>query len=107
MSHRPSGVFIAHGGGRSIGAPGSISVSKSLARCFFLGLERDRTGKVSRESLIDFVGQRIAQADKALDPQARETILARAGEDLRELRQEIEKLLLFRRRATDDSESRT
>ena len=61
----------------------------------FLGLERDRTGKVSRESLIDFVGQRISRAGKALDPQAREMILARAGEDLRELRQEIEKLLLF------------
>ena len=76
---------------------------EELGAVLFLGLERDRTGKVSRESLIDFVGQRIAQADKALDPQARETILARAGEDLRELRQEIEKLLLFRRRATDDS----
>ena len=37
----------------------------------FLGLERDRTGKVSRESLIDFVGQRISRAGKALDPQAR------------------------------------
>ena len=68
---------------------------EELGAVLFLGLERDRTGKVSRESLIDFVGQRIAQADKALDPQARETILARAGEDLRELRQEIEKLLLF------------
>ena len=61
----------------------------------FLGVERDKSGKLSRESLVEFVGRRIAQSGKAIEPQAREMILARAGEDLRELRQEIDKLLLF------------
>jgi len=61
----------------------------------FLGVERDKSGRLSRESLVDFVGRRIAQSGKNIEPQAREMILARAGEDLRELRQEIDKLLLF------------
>ena len=61
----------------------------------FLGVERDKTGRLSRESLVDFVGRQIAQSGKNIEPKAREMILARAGEDLRELRQEIDKLLLF------------
>jgi DNA polymerase-3 subunit delta len=61
----------------------------------FLGVERDKSGRLSRESLVDFVGRRIAQSGKNIEPQARESIVARAGEDLRELRQEIDKLLLF------------
>ena len=61
----------------------------------FLGVERDKSGRLSRESLVEFVGRQIAQSGKNIEPQAREMILARAGEDLRELRQEIDKLLLF------------
>ena len=61
----------------------------------FLGLERDRYGKVSRESLVEFINQQLGQAKKTLEAQAREMILARAGDDLRGLRQELEKLLLF------------
>jgi len=45
--------------------------------------------------LLDFVGQRVRQAGKSLDPQAREMILARAGDELRGLQHELEKLLLF------------
>jgi DNA polymerase-3 subunit delta len=61
----------------------------------YLGLERDRSGKVNRESLIDFVNQRVAQAKKTMEPQARELIVSRAGDELRGLQQELDKLLLF------------
>lgn len=61
----------------------------------YLGLERDRSGKVSRESLLDFVNQRLGQAQKTMEPQAREMIVARAGDELRGLSQELDKLLLF------------
>jgi DNA polymerase-3 subunit delta len=61
----------------------------------YLGLERDRSGKVSRESLLDFVNQRLGQAKKTMEPQAREIIVARAGDGLRGLSQELDKLLLF------------
>jgi DNA polymerase-3 subunit delta len=61
----------------------------------FLGLERDRYGKVSREGLLDFVNQRVAQAKKTMEPQAREMIVFRAGDELRGLQQELDKLLLF------------
>jgi len=60
-----------------------------------LGLERDRYGKVSRESLLEFVNQRLRQAGKSLEPQAREMIFARAGDELRALQQELDKLLLY------------
>lgn len=68
---------------------------EEIGAALYLGLERDRSGKVSRDSLLEFVNQRIRQAGKTLDPQAREMVLARAGDDLRALQQEIEKLLLF------------
>ncbi|HUF43402.1 MAG TPA: DNA polymerase III subunit delta [Verrucomicrobiae bacterium] len=61
----------------------------------FLGLERDRYGKISREGLLEFVSRRLGQAHKTLEPQARELIVARAGDDLRSLGQELDKLLLF------------
>ena len=68
---------------------------EELGAVLYLSLERDRSGKISRESLLEFVGQRLRQAEKNLDPRAREIILARAGDDLRGLKQELEKLLLF------------
>jgi DNA polymerase-3 subunit delta len=61
----------------------------------YLGLERDRSGKVSRESLLEFVHQRLGQTKKTTEPAAREMIVARAGDELRGLQQELEKLLLF------------
>ncbi len=61
----------------------------------YLGLERDRYGKVSRESLLEFINQRLGQAKKTVEPQAREMIVARAGDELRGLSQELEKLLVF------------
>ena len=68
---------------------------EELGAVLYVALERDRSGKIARESLLDFVGQRVRQAGKNLDLQAREMILARAGDELRGLEQELEKLLLF------------
>ena len=59
------------------------------------GLERDRTGKVSREQLLEFVNDRLRAAHKTLDAQARETLLMRCGSDLRTLDQEVNKLVLY------------
>ncbi len=66
-----------------------------LGAVFNLGLERDRSGKISQEVLLDFIGRRLRQAGKNLDSRAREAILSRAGNDLRGVQQELEKLLLF------------
>lgn len=66
-----------------------------LGAVLHLALERDRSGKISRENLLEFVGQRLRQAGKNLHPQAREMILTRAGEELRSLQQELDKLILF------------
>jgi DNA polymerase-3 subunit delta len=60
-----------------------------------LVLDRDKSGRISRDHLLEFVGRELGKAGKKLDPEAREMILARAGDDLRGLRQELEKLLLF------------
>jgi DNA polymerase-3 subunit delta len=68
---------------------------EELGAVLQLDLERDRSGKISRETLLGFVARRLRQTGKTLDPQAREMILARAGDDLRGLHQEIEKMLLF------------
>ena len=56
---------------------------------------RDRSGRISRESLASFVNQRLRQAGKTIDPSAREMILLRAGDELRGLQQELEKLFLY------------
>lgn len=68
---------------------------EEMGAVHYLGLERDRSGKVSRENLFEFVTQRLRQAGKNIDAQAREMILARAGDDLRALQQELDKLFLF------------
>ena len=68
---------------------------EELGALLYLSLERDRTGRISRESLLEFVSQRLRQAGKNVEPLAREMILARAGDDLRGVQQELEKLLLF------------
>jgi DNA polymerase-3 subunit delta len=68
---------------------------EELQAVLYLGLERDRSGKVSRETLLEFVYQRIRQAGKHLQPGAREMILLRSSGELRSLQQELEKLVLF------------
>jgi DNA polymerase III subunit delta len=68
---------------------------EELEAVLYLGLERDRSGKVSRENLLDFINQRLRHAGKNLEPQAREMILIRSSDDLGALRQELEKLILF------------
>jgi DNA polymerase-3 subunit delta len=59
-----------------------------------LALER-RSGRVSRDALAEFLNQRLKEAGKRIEPQAREMILARAGEQLWSFYQEIEKMLLY------------
>ncbi len=68
---------------------------EELDAALYLGLERDRTGKVSREQLLEFVNQRLHAAGKNLDAQAREMLLMRCGADLRALDQELNKLVLY------------
>ncbi|HLN88410.1 MAG TPA: hypothetical protein VK200_18150, partial [Candidatus Limnocylindrales bacterium] len=68
---------------------------EEIGAVIYLGLERDRSGKISRESLLEFVNQRLRQSGKSVEPQARELILARAGDELRGLLQELDKLVLF------------
>jgi DNA polymerase III subunit delta len=60
-----------------------------------LVIERDRTGRISRETLTEFISQRLRQAGKTIESQAREMILLRAGDELRGLQEELEKLLLY------------
>src|SRR4029077_16442825 len=58
-------------------------------------MERDRSGRISRESLGLFVNQRLQKAGKTIEAQAREMILLRAGGELRGLEHELEKLCLY------------
>jgi DNA polymerase-3 subunit delta len=60
-----------------------------------LDLKRDRSGRVSRESLAEYIDLRLREAGKKIEPQAREMILLRAGEELWAVHQELEKLLLY------------
>ena len=60
-----------------------------------LELERDRSGRISRGSLLEFVSQRLGRSGKSVEPQAREMIVARAGDDLRGVQEELDKLALF------------
>lgn len=62
---------------------------------FFLGLERDRYGKISRDQLRQFIDQRFRLSGKMVEPSARELILLRAGDELRTLQQELDKLMLY------------
>ena len=60
-----------------------------------LVIERDRSGRINRESLALFVNQRLREVGKTIDPRAREMILLRAGDELLGLQQELEKLFLY------------
>jgi DNA polymerase III subunit delta len=68
---------------------------EEIEAVLFLGLERDRSGKLSRDRLLEFVNEHLRQAGKTAEPQAREMILLRAGIELRALQHELNKLLLF------------
>lgn len=68
---------------------------EEIGAALYISLDRDRSGKASREHLLEFVTEGLRQVGKNLDLKAREMVLARAGDDLRRLRQELEKLSLF------------
>ncbi|HWO42943.1 MAG TPA: DNA polymerase III subunit delta [Candidatus Eisenbacteria bacterium] len=59
-----------------------------------LGPKRERDGRIGRDALGAFVGERIRQAGKTIDLEAREAILRRAGDDLRAVQHELDKLVL-------------
>ncbi|HWP23527.1 MAG TPA: DNA polymerase III subunit delta [Candidatus Binatia bacterium] len=61
----------------------------------YLGLERDQKGKLSRENLLAFIHEQLARSGKSLEPRAREMLVERASGDLRGLKQELDKLVLF------------
>lgn len=68
----------------------------SQAGCVLdLSLERDRSGRIRRESLAAFLDQRLGKSNKRIEPRAREMVLGRCGEELWAFHQEIEKLLLY------------
>lgn len=60
-----------------------------------LVIDRDRSGRISHETLAAFINRRLRQAGKTIEFQARETIVLRAGDELRGLQQELEKLVLY------------
>ena len=60
-----------------------------------LAPERERSGRIAREALAEFLDRRLKEAGKRVEPQAREMILARAGTQLWAFNQELEKLLLY------------
>lgn len=60
-----------------------------------LALTRDKSGRVSRDALKEFLRRRLGEAGKRIEPQAAEVILDRAGEELWALHQELEKLFLY------------
>lgn len=62
---------------------------------FFLGLERDRYGKITQDKLREFIDRQLSLSNKRVEPKARELILLRAGDDLRALQQELNKLVLY------------
>ena len=68
---------------------------EEIGAAFYIGVERDRSGKVNRETLTEFIIQRLRKDGKTLDSQARELILIRASDDLRRLSQELQKLALY------------
>lgn len=60
-----------------------------------LSIGREKSGRMSREALAEFLAQRLKEGGKRIEAQAREMILARAGTELWAVHQELEKLLLY------------
>jgi DNA polymerase-3 subunit delta len=66
-----------------------------LGRVLDLSVERDRSGRIRRDSLAAFLDQELRQAEKRIEPRAREMMLTRSGDELWAFHQEIEKLVLY------------
>ncbi|HEY3304880.1 MAG TPA: DNA polymerase III subunit delta [Candidatus Binatia bacterium] len=60
-----------------------------------LAVGRDKTGKLDRAALGQFLDRRLSEAGKRCEPRAREMVLARAGTELWAVHQELEKLFLY------------
>ena len=60
-----------------------------------LSIGREKSGRMSREALAEFVDQRLKEGGKKIEAQARGMILARAGAELWAVHQELEKLFLY------------
>ncbi|MEK6614396.1 MAG: DNA polymerase III subunit delta, partial [Candidatus Binatota bacterium] len=60
-----------------------------------LSIGREKSGRMSREALAEFLDQRLKEGGKKIEAQARGVILARAGAELWAVHQELEKLLLY------------
>ncbi|HET8563961.1 MAG TPA: hypothetical protein VFM35_08835, partial [Candidatus Binatia bacterium] len=58
-----------------------------------LGVERDRSGRVSRDTLAEFLTEFLRRHEKRIAPEAKEMILLRASEELWAVHHELEKLL--------------
>lgn len=68
---------------------------EEIGAAFHVGVERDRSGRINRDTLSEFIMQRLRTAAKTLDFKARELLLMRASDDLRMLDQELQKLVLY------------
>ncbi|OGP99159.1 MAG: DNA polymerase III subunit delta, partial [Deltaproteobacteria bacterium RBG_16_55_12] len=60
-----------------------------------LSIGREKSGRMSREALAEFLDQRLKEGGKKIEAQAQGMILARAGAELWAVHQELEKLLLY------------
>ena len=60
-----------------------------------LGLERDRSGKVTRDTVLEFITQGLRQYGKTAEPQALDMLVARSDRELLSLKHEVDKLVLF------------
>jgi DNA polymerase III delta subunit len=68
---------------------------EEMGAALYVDLERDRSGRLTRENLLEFINQRLGQAGKTMGPREREMILLRTGDNLRGLQHELEKLFLY------------
>jgi DNA polymerase-3 subunit delta len=60
-----------------------------------LSLNREKSGGIKQETLLEFLEQRLTEAGKRIEHPAREMILARAPAELWAFHEEMEKLLLY------------
>lgn len=60
-----------------------------------LTLQRDRSGRIEREVVAEFLNRRLKESGKRIEAQAQEMIFSRAGGDLWGVHQELEKLFLY------------
>jgi DNA polymerase III subunit delta len=60
-----------------------------------LAVAKEKNGRISRETLRDFLRRQLEEANKKIEAEAHELILARAGDELWSVHNEVEKLLLY------------